>query len=141
MAQIHTLEVAPQTTAFHYFDRRYRHRLVEHVARIGAKTARRIAADVVLVQGIGHPAENASLPEYRAGDLHIGLMARADPRVVGQKHVAFGDAGFRAEILQRPFDRQVHGAGEILNVRAEEDELAIFGEDDGIKVVGNTCER
>ena len=138
VAQIHALKVTPKGAALDYLYRRYRHGLIEYIARVGAETTGRVAADIVLMQSIGDPAEDATCPEYRTSDLYIGLMARAYPGIVGQEHVAFVDTDFGSEIFQRPFNREIHGAGEILDMRAEEHELAVFGQDHGIEVVGDT---
>ena len=107
---------------------------VEGVARRRAEAARRDAADVVLVQAVGHPAEQLALPEDRAQQHHVHLVRGADPRVVGEEHVAVADAGVVAAVLERPLHLRVGDAGHVLHVRPEIDELGVLGEDRGIEV-------
>ena len=141
MAQIHALKVATNHATLDHLDRRNRHGFVEHVARIGTETAGRVTAHVVLMQGVRHPAEDTTLPKHRTRDLNVGLVTGTNPGIVGQEHVAGTDTDLVAEILQGPLDGQIHGAGEILDVRAEEHELAILGQDHGIEIVSHAGER
>ena len=114
--------------------RRNEDALVERVARRRAEAARRDAADVVLVQAVGDPAEQLALPEHRAEQHHVHLVRGADPGVVGEEHVAVADAGVVAAVLQRPLHLRVGDAGHVLHVGPEIDELRVLGEDRRVEV-------
>ena len=61
-------------------------------------------------------------------------MRGAHVRVVGQEHVAGPDARVRAAVLHDPLDRQGLRVGEVLQVGAEEHQLAALGEDGRLEV-------
>ena len=100
----------------------------------GAEAAGRDAADIVLVQAVGHPAEQLALVEHRADQHHVLLMRGADPGIVGEEHVAVADAGIVAAVLEDPLHLRVGDARHVLHVGPEIDELGILGEDRGVEV-------
>ena len=60
------------------------------------------AADVVLVQAVGRPAEQRAFMEHRTDEHDVHLVRRADPRIVGGEHVAITDARVVRTVLEYP---------------------------------------
>ncbi len=133
-AKVNVLDIFPDFIVLDYFYRRQQDSLVERVARGGAEAARGDAADVVLVQAVRHPAEQLALPEHRAEQHHVHLVRGADPRVVGEEHVAVADAGIVAAVLERPLHLRVGDPGHVLHVRPEIDELRVLREDRRVEI-------
>ncbi len=148
-AKIKLLDVAPDLVAFHDFDRRDADAFLERGLRRAAERRRRDAAEIVLMQAVGHPAEKLALPEHRADEHDVLLMRRSHPGVVGEEHVAVADSGIVAAVFENPFHLRIGDAGHVLHVRPEVHELAVLGEDRRIQVerihgnrrAGNTLDR
>ena len=133
-AQVKLLDIAADHVVLDDLHRRDENSFVEGALGGGAEAPRRDAADVVLMQAVGDPAEELALPEHRADHHHVHLVRGADPGVVGEEHVALADAGIVAAVLQDPLHLRVGDARHVLHVGAEIDELGVLGEDRGVEV-------
>ena len=136
-AHPHVGHVALEREVAHDLDRRGGQRLGEHVLRGGGEGAQPDAAQVGLVADRAGPGEELALVEDGLEDHRVVLVQpAADPRVVGQEHVALGDAGVRGPVAQRPVDREVDGADEHRVVEPDLHLLAELVADREVEVVG-----
>ena len=141
LAQEHLLQVPAHLAPADQLERRERRRVGEDVGRVDAEAAHHRAADVGVVHDVGDPAEQLVADEHRRGHDRVRLVRGADVRVVGHEHVAGLDAGVLGPVLQDPLDGQRLGVGEVLQVGAEEYQVAGLGEDRGLEVPGDHRDR
>ena len=139
--QVLALDIGAHHPTLDDLHRRDRQRLLVDVARTHGDRTRNGATDVGLMNARTRPGDESIAMEDGGHDDHIGLMRRADVRVVCEEHVARVDAGVHRvvvdDIAHDPPERgRVHE-----HVDARDDGFAVRGHEAAVEVVALSRDR